>query len=71
MTFNTIMWLSAPVKVLSTKNIHEIHVPILDLGNYDGEVIMADTVQFDSLDQLDKCVIRADEEDILRFETFG
>jgi hypothetical protein len=65
------MWLSAPVKVLETKNIHEIHIPILDLDNYDGETIMADTVVFDDLEQLDKCVIRADEEDILRFETFG
>jgi len=71
MSFKTIMWLSSPVKVLETKNIHEIHVPILDMDNYDGETLMADTVQFDSLEQLDKCVIRADEEDVLRFENFG
>lgn len=71
MSFKTVMWLSAPAKVLATKNIHEIHVPILDLDGYDGETIMADTVQFSDLEELDKCVIRADEEDILRFETFG
>jgi hypothetical protein len=71
MTFKTIMWLSPPVKVLETKNIHEVHVQILDLDGFDGETIMADTVQFDSLEQLDKCVIRADEEDIIRFETYG
>ena len=71
MSFKTVMWLSAPVKVLETKNIHEIHVPILDLGTYDGETVMADTVLFNDLEQLDKCVILADEEDILRFETFG
>jgi len=71
MSFNTVMWLSPPVKVLATKNIQEIHIPILDMGNYDGETLMADTVVFDNLEQLDKCVIRADEEDILRFETFG
>jgi hypothetical protein len=71
MTFKTIMWLSPPVKVLETKNIHEVHVQILDLDGFDGETIMADTIQFDSLEQLDKCVIRADEEDIIRFETYG
>lgn len=71
MSFNTVLWLSPPVKVLATKNIHEIHIPILELGENDGEAIMVDTVQFDSLELLDKCVIRADEEDILRFETFG
>jgi len=65
------MWLSPPVKVLATKNIQEIHIPILDMGNFDGETLMADTIQFDSLEELDKCVIRVDEEDILRFETFG
>ena len=71
MSFKTVMWLSAPVKVLETKNIHEIHVPILDLGTYDGETVMADTLLFNDLEQLDKCVITADEEDVLRFETFG
>lgn len=71
MSFKTTLWLSAPSKVLATKNIHEIHVPILDMGTYDGETLMAQTVKFDELEQLDKCVIRADEEDILRFETFG
>jgi hypothetical protein len=71
MSFNTTLWLSAPAKVLETKNIHEIHIPILDISTYDGETLMADTIKFDDLAQLDKCVIRADEEDILRFETFG
>ena len=71
MSFKTTLWLSAPAKVLETKNIFEIHIPILDLDGFDGETIMADTVQFDDLQQIDKCVIRADEEDILRFETFG
>lgn len=71
MSFKTILWLSAPAKVLETKNIYEIQIPILDLNGFDGETIVADTVQFDGLEQLDKCVIRADEEDILRFETFG
>lgn len=71
MNFTTTIWLSPPVKVLSTKNIYEIHVPILDMNGYDGETLMADTIIFDNLEQLDKCVIRADEDDILRFETFG
>jgi hypothetical protein len=71
MSFTTIVWLSAPAKVLDTKNIYEIHVPILDMNGYDGETLMADTVKFDDLEQLDKCVIRADEKDTLRFETFG
>ncbi len=71
MAFTTTVWLSPPAKVLETKNIYEIHIPILDMGSFDGEYLMADTVRFDDLEQLDKCVIRADEEDILRFETFG
>ena len=71
MSFNTTFWLSAPAKVLETKNIYEIHIPILDMGSFDGQTLQADTVLFDDLEQLDKCVIRADEEDILRFETFG
>ena len=71
MTFTTTVWLSPPAKVLDTKNIYEIHVPILDMNGFDGETLQADTVLFDDLEQLDKCVIRADEEDILRFETFG
>ena len=71
LSFTTTVWLSPPAKVLETKHIYEIHVPILDMGTFDSETLQADTVLFDDLEQLDKCVIRADEEDILRFETFG
>ena len=69
--FTTTLWLSAPAKVMDTKHIYEIHVPILDLDGLTGEVVLQDTLLFDDLEQLDKCVIRADEGDILRFETFG
>ena len=71
MGFKTTLWLCPPVKVLDTKNIYEIHVPILDMGDNDQEFLLRDTIRFDDLEQLDKCVIRADEEDIIRFETFG
>ena len=71
MSFTTTLWLSPPVRVLDTQPIFEIHVPILDQGSLDSDVLMADTVLIDDLEQLDKCVIRADENDILRFETFG
>jgi hypothetical protein len=71
MTFTTTVWLSPPVKVLATQHIQEIHIPILDLNGYDGETLMADTVKFDDLELLDKCVIKADADDIIRFETFG
>ena len=71
MGFKTTLWLCPPVKVLDTKNINEIHVPILDMGDNDQEFLLRDTIRFDDLEQLDKCVIRADEEDIIRFETFG
>lgn len=71
MGFTTTLWLSPPVKVLETKPIYEIHVPILDLDGYTGEIVQRDTLIFDDLELIDKCVIRADENDILRFETFG
>jgi hypothetical protein len=71
MSFTTTLWLSPPAKVMDTTDIHTIHIPIFDMGSFDGETLQADTFLFDGLELLDKCVIRADEEDILRFETFG
>lgn len=71
MSFSTVLWLSPPVKVRETKDIHSIHVPILDLGDNDGEAILRDIVEFEALEELDKLVINADEEDVLAFETFG
>ena len=66
MTFTTVLWLSAPVKVYETKNIYTIIVPILDLErNEVGQI------QFDNLEELDRVVIKADEDDVLRFESFG
>lgn len=66
MTFTTVLWLSAPVKVYETKSIQTIIVPILDLQrNEVGQI------QFDNLEELDRVVIKADEDDVLRFETFG
>ena len=46
MTFTTVVWLSAPVKVYETKNIYTIIVPILDLErNEVGQI------QFDNLEE--------------------
>lgn len=67
--FTTTLWLSPPVKVMETKNIFKIQVPILDMNSGDPEV--ADVLEFDELDELYRCVIKADEDDVLRFQTFG
>lgn len=67
--FTTTLWLSAPVKVLETKHIFKIQVPILDLNSGDPEV--KDVIEFDDLDEIFRCVIKADDDDVLRFKTFG
>ncbi len=66
MTFTTVLWLSPPVKVYETKSIQTIIVPILDLERNEVGLI-----QFDDLEELDRVVIKADEDDVLRFESFG
>lgn len=57
--FNTFIYLSPPVKVYDAKPIYEIHVPILEIE---------DNIDFDAMTELDELVIRADEQDILKFE---
>jgi len=62
MNFNTTVWMNPPAKVYETKYIYSIHVPIKELE---------DGLDFDDFVQLDGLVIRADEEDVLLFETLG
>lgn len=57
--FETVIWMSAPVKLFTPKPIYEIHVPILDLER---------ELDFDSMTVLDGLVIRADEDDIIKSE---
>lgn len=60
--FTTIVWLSLPAKVYDTTYIYEIHVPIKEIE---------DEVDFDSYTTLDGLVIRADDQDIIRFDSFN
>ena len=69
--FKTTLWLSPPAKVKETKHIYTIHVPILEIDDVTGEILQTDTALFDELEELDRVIIRANEQDILNFETFG
>ena len=59
--FEAVIWFNPPVKVYETKHIYTIHVPILELQK---------DVDFDKLEEIDGLVIRADEQDIILFESF-
>lgn len=56
MGFNTPVWLSPPAKVYDAKLIEKIHVPILDFIK---------GVEMDDLEQIDKLVISASEDEII------
>lgn len=62
MNFNTTVFMSPPAKVYDTKYIYSVHVPILELE---------EQLNFDEMDKLDELVIRADEDDVVTFESIG
>lgn len=59
--FTVMIWLGPPAKTYETKYIYEIHVPIKEIE---------EGLNFDEYDELSTVVIRADEEDIITFESF-
>lgn len=59
--FQTIVWMGVPAKTYETKHIYEVIVPIKEIDS---------AVDSDEYDELSTVVIRADEEDILTFESF-
>lgn len=61
MPFTVEFWIGLPAKVYESKPIYEIHVPIYEIL---GEV------DFDTMPEIDKLVIRADEQDILTAESY-
>jgi len=61
LSFTTIVWLSPPVKTYETKYIYEIKVPIDQID---------ETLDADDYDELSTVVIRANDQDILTFESF-
>lgn len=60
MSFDTVVWLSPPVRVYENKPIQTINVPIKELE---------EELDFDSYDTLDGVVIKADEDDVAFFES--
>ncbi len=62
MTFDTVLWLSPPAKVYDTTYIYEIHVPIKEIEA---------GLDFDDYQTLDGCIIKADADDIIFFESLG
>lgn len=62
MDFSTTIQMSPPVKVYDTTYIYEIQAPIVELEK---------NIDFDSAFQLDGLVIKADEDDVLLFESLG
>ncbi|RKZ77873.1 MAG: hypothetical protein DRQ35_06900, partial [Gammaproteobacteria bacterium] len=62
LTFNTNIWLSPPAKVYETKHIYEIHIPIKEIE---------EGLDFDEYQEIDGLIIRADDEDIITFESFN
>jgi hypothetical protein len=68
--FEAVLWLNPPVRVLDSKFIFEIVVPILELSD-EGVVEKTGEVLFDCLQELDGLVIRADEDDVIFFESLG
>jgi len=62
LSFNTNIWLSPPAKVYETKHIYEIHVPIKEIE---------EGLDFDEYQEIDGLIIRADEDDIITFESFN
>ena len=62
MTFDIVLWLSPPAKVYDTTYIYEIKVPIKEIEA---------ALDFDEYQTLDGCVIKADAEDIIFFESLG
>lgn len=68
--FEVVLWLNPPARVLDSKFIYDITVPILEL-NEEGVIEQTGEVLFDCLEELDELVIRADEQDIIFFESLG
>ena len=62
LNFSIVIWMNSPVKVYDTTYIYEINVPIKEIE---------EGLDFDDFVQLDGLVIRADEDDVLLFETLG
>jgi len=62
LSFDTVIWMSPPVKVFETKYIYEVHVPIKEIE---------ENLDFDEFQEIDGLVIKADEEDVLFFESFN
>lgn len=59
--FQTVLWMSPPAKVYDTKYIYEIKVPIKEIE---------ENLDFDSFETIDGLIIKADEEDVMTFESF-
>lgn len=62
LNFSVNVWMNPPAKVYDTTYIYKIHVPILELE---------ESLDFDNMVQLDELVIRAEEDDIILFESLG
>lgn len=62
MNFTTTVYMSPPAKVYDTKYIYSVHVPILELE---------EQLDFDSMQQLDELVVRADDDDVITLESIG
>ena len=62
MTFNVTIWMNPPVKEYDTTYIYSVHVPILEIE---------EGLDFDSYTQIDGLVIRADDDDVILFESLG
>lgn len=60
--FTTVLWLSVPARVYDEKAIHEIHVPILEIE---------DSLDFDDMTNLDTLIIKASDEDIIKFDNYN
>lgn len=62
LSFDVVLWMSPPAKVYDTTYIYEINVPIKEIEQ---------GLDFDSFETIDGLVIKADEQDIITFESFN
>lgn len=60
--FNTVLYLNPPVKVYDTTYIYEVKIPIKEIE---------EGLDFDSFETMDGLIIRADDDDIIKFESFN
>ena len=68
--FEVVLWLNPPARVLDSKFIFEIVVPILELSE-EGIVEKTGEILFDCLQELDTLVIKANPDDVVFFESLG